>query len=96
MSKPLSHDEIGARLEALPNWTREGDTIRRAFEFADFTAAMAFVNRVAAAAERADHHPDIDIRYDRVILALSTHSAGGLTARDFALADEADHLAAAE
>ncbi len=89
----LSPDEIRARLAAISGWSREGQTIRREFEFADFSGAMAFVNRVAAAAQHADHHPDIDIRYDRVTLVLSTHSAGGLTRRDFDLAAEADRLA---
>ncbi len=68
--------------------------IRRTFTFADFRTAMAFVNRVADAAEAADHHPDIDIRYSKVTLALVTHDAGGLTARDTKLAEDADALAA--
>lgn len=83
----LSEDEIGQRLGALDGWSRSGDAIERAYRFDSFADAMAFVNRVATLAEEADHHPDIDIRYDRVRLSLSTHSAGGLTARDFALAE---------
>jgi 4a-hydroxytetrahydrobiopterin dehydratase len=83
----LSEDEIGRRLGALDGWSRSGDAIERAYRFDSFADAMAFVNRVATLAEEADHHPDIDIRYDRVRLSLSTHSAGGLTARDFALAE---------
>ena len=90
----LSEEQISARLAAVPTWRREGDSIRREFEFDDFPAAIAFVDRVAGAAEHADHHPDIDIRYDRVLLVLSTHSAGGLTAKDFDLAAAADALAA--
>jgi 4a-hydroxytetrahydrobiopterin dehydratase len=87
MRKRLDEAEIAARLEELPGWERDGETIRREFRFADFAGSMEFVNRVAALADELDHHPDIDIRYDRVRLALSTHSAGGLTAMDFRLAE---------
>ncbi|MBC8138839.1 MAG: 4a-hydroxytetrahydrobiopterin dehydratase, partial [Fibrella sp.] len=65
----------------------------RTFSFADFVAAMRFVNSVADAAEEANHHPDIDIRYDKVTLGLVTHDAGGITKNDFALAGKADTLA---
>ncbi|HEX6941253.1 MAG TPA: 4a-hydroxytetrahydrobiopterin dehydratase [Longimicrobiales bacterium] len=82
----LGDAEVGRRLAALAGWRREGREIRKTYAFQSFRDAIAFVNRVADLAERADHHPDIDIRYDRVTLALSTHSAGGLTARDFELA----------
>jgi 4a-hydroxytetrahydrobiopterin dehydratase len=68
--------------------------IRRTFTFPDFRGSMAFVNRVADAAEASDHHPDIDIRYAKVMLALVTHDAGGLTRRDTDLAEKADGLAA--
>jgi 4a-hydroxytetrahydrobiopterin dehydratase len=83
----LTETEIRERLQRLPGWERSGKEIRRTWAFADFRGAMAFVNRVAELAEAADHHPDIDIRYSKVTLALSTHSAGGLTARDFDLAE---------
>jgi 4a-hydroxytetrahydrobiopterin dehydratase len=83
----LTETEIRDRLERLPGWERRGNEIRRTWSFADFAGSMAFVNRVAELAEAADHHPDIDIRYSKVTLALSTHDAGGLTARDFALAE---------
>jgi 4a-hydroxytetrahydrobiopterin dehydratase len=83
----LTEAEIRARLERLPGWERRGTEIRRTWSFADFEGSMAFVTRVAELAEAADHHPDIDIRYSKVTLALSTHDAGGLTARDFALAE---------
>ena len=83
----LTETEIQERLARLPGWERRGQEIRRTWAFADFRASMAFVNRVADLAEAADHHPDIDIRYSKVTLALSTHDAGGLTARDFALAE---------
>jgi 4a-hydroxytetrahydrobiopterin dehydratase len=83
----LTETEIKERLARVPGWERRGQEIRRTWAFADFKAAMAFVNRVAELAEAANHHPDIDIRYSKVTLALSTHDAGGLTARDFALAE---------
>ncbi len=82
----LSDSEIAGRLGRLPGWERHGEAIRRTFSFSDFVEAMAFVNRVAELAEGMDHHPDIDIRYSKVTLSLSTHDAGGLTDRDFALA----------
>jgi 4a-hydroxytetrahydrobiopterin dehydratase len=69
-----------------PGWERAGAEIRRTYRFRDFREALAFVNRVGDLAERAGHHPDIDIRYNVVTLALTTHDAGGLTAKDFELA----------
>ena len=83
----LSETQIRDRLARLPGWERRGDEIRRTWSFADFESSMAFVNKVAALAQAADHHPDIDIRYSKVELALSTHDAGGLTERDFDLAE---------
>ena len=83
----LTDSEIQERLSRVPGWERWGREIRRTWAFADFRAAMAFVNRVADLAETAGHHPDIDVRYSKVTLVLSTHDAGGLTARDFALAE---------
>ncbi len=85
---PLSEDEIRRRLAGLHGWERRGSEIRRTFSFADFQAALAFVNRVGELAEAMNHHPDIDLRYSRVSLALTTHDAGGLTARDFDLAEK--------
>jgi len=84
----LSDAEIDSRLDRLPGWERRGDEIRRTFSFADFSGSLAFVNRVGALAEAMDHHPDIDIRYSKVTLTLTTHDAGGLTARDLALAEQ--------
>jgi 4a-hydroxytetrahydrobiopterin dehydratase len=86
--KPLSDDEIAARLQDLQGWERKENAIQRTFSFEDFEGSMVFVNRVAELAEAADHHPDIDIRYSRVTLTLSTHDAGGLTERDFSLAEK--------
>jgi 4a-hydroxytetrahydrobiopterin dehydratase len=82
----LTDAEIRSRLAAVPGWQLDGQEIQRTFQFGDFVAALAFVNRVGALAEAAGHHPDIDIRYSRVTLSLTTHDAGGLTARDFDLA----------
>ncbi|HUF13337.1 MAG TPA: 4a-hydroxytetrahydrobiopterin dehydratase [Longimicrobiales bacterium] len=93
--KQLEESDIEERLGRLSGWERKGDWIRREYRFGDFAASMAFVNRVAALAEEADHHPDIDIRYDKVKLGLSTHSAGGLTTRDFDLAARIDAAAGA-
>jgi 4a-hydroxytetrahydrobiopterin dehydratase len=88
----LAENEIAQRL-AGSGWAREGDAIVREWKLADFAAAIAFVNRVAALAEAADHHPDILLHgWNRVRLELSTHSQGGLTESDFALAREIDGL----
>lgn len=89
----LSAEELAARRAALPAWSLEAGALTRTFAFKDFVAALGFVNRVGDAAEIAGHHPDIDIRYNRVRLALTTHDAGGLTARDFTLAARIDKLA---
>jgi 4a-hydroxytetrahydrobiopterin dehydratase len=84
----LDDEEIEQRLDELGDWEREGVEIQKVFEFDDFNVAIQFVNDVARLAERYDHHPDIDIRWNKVRLALSTHSEGGLTARDFDLAGD--------
>ena len=86
MAMKLNEADVGARLASLPGWTRKGDTIVRAFTFKAFADGIRFVDRVAVLADAADHHPDIDIRWTTVTMALSTHSAGGLTAKDFDLA----------
>jgi len=85
-------DEVGivAALRQTPGWERSGSEIRRSYRLGDFRAALAFVNRVGELAERAGHHPDIDIRYNTVTLALTTHDAGGLTTKDFELARAID------
>ncbi len=86
----FSPAEVALHLAALPAWQVEGGELVRTFQFEDFLAALCFVNRVAELAEAAGHHPDIDIRYNRVRLALATHDASGLTAKDFELAAAAD------
>lgn len=90
----LTAKQIQARLSALQEWTRSGGVIQRTFSFADFVHAMRFVDKVAAEAERVQHHPDIMVRYSKVTLALSTHDAGGITEKDFDFAATADRLAA--
>lgn len=87
---PLSQTEIISRLNSLQSWKLEKGEIARTFEFPDFRASLAFVNRVGELAEKAGHHPDIDIRYNKVRLALVTHDAGGLTAKDFDMAAQID------
>jgi 4a-hydroxytetrahydrobiopterin dehydratase len=88
----LTDDEINRGLAAIPDWHRAGDEIVREVRLATFPAAMRFVNQVAELAEAADHHPDIDIRFRTVRLALSTHDAGGLTEKDFELARRIEAL----
>ncbi len=73
-------------LEDNPVWERDGEAIKAEFKFKDFSEAMGFVTRVGLAAEKADHHPDIDIRWNKVLLVLSTHSEGGITKKDLDLA----------
>ena len=79
-------DEIAAFLHANPDWSREGDAITRTFQFEDFVGSIGFVAEVALLAEKANHHPDIDIRWNKVTLVLSTHSEGGITSKDLELA----------
>ncbi len=94
MRRPLlAEDEIVAHLARLSGWTRGGGVISRTYSFADFAQAMAFVNLVAEAAEGVDHHPDIDIRYGKVTLALTTHDSRGLTLNDVELAAACDGFA---
>lgn len=88
MADLLDEEEIEQRLDEIGDWEREGDEIFKTFEFDDFAGSISFVNEVARLAERYDHHPDIDIRWNKVKLVLSTHSEGGLTARDFDVANE--------
>jgi 4a-hydroxytetrahydrobiopterin dehydratase len=86
----LSDIEIQRALGARTGWARRGNAITRTFEFPAFPDAIAFVNRIAEVAERMDHHPDVDIRYTKVTCSLATHSAGGITAKDFKLAEAID------
>ena len=89
----LTSDQVRTKLASLPGWDLGEKAISRTFTFADFAEAVSFVVRLGFAAEAADHHPDIDIRYKRVTLTYSTHSEGGLTEKDFAGAESATKLA---
>lgn len=88
----LPESDILAFTGNHPEWSWADDEISRTFEFDDFAQALAFVNEVGASAEEAGHHPDIDIRWNKVTLTLSTHSEGGLTEKDLMLAEEIDGL----
>lgn len=90
--KKLSAAQIKSALPSVPDWKKKGAEITRTFEFKDFPAAIKFVNAVAKPAEKANHHPDIDIRWNKVTLTLSTHDADGLTEKDFSLAKQFDRL----
>ncbi len=89
-AEALTEDQVQAALTGLPEWAREGDEIVRTYELDTFPGAIAFVGRVAVLAEAADHHPDLDIRYRKVRVALTTHDSGGLTAKDMELAGQID------
>ncbi len=90
----LSKSEIHERLGKMPDWSQVGKAIERKYTFKSFVPAMAFVNKTAEAAEAAQHHPDITIRYNVVTIALSTHSEGGITEKDFDLARQIDEISA--
>jgi 4a-hydroxytetrahydrobiopterin dehydratase len=89
----LTDGEIQQALGSLQGWQRNGPAIQRVFRFPDFKGAMQFVNKVADAAEQANHHPDIDIRYNTVTMALVSHDAGGITQRDVRLAGVINKIA---
>ncbi|ADU51553.1 pterin-4-alpha-carbinolamine dehydratase [Thermaerobacter marianensis DSM 12885] len=94
MAQRLDEPAIRQRLAVLPGWERAGDAIRRTYRLAGFRDAVFFMNAVAALAEGMNHHPDVDIRYRQVTLTLTTHSAGGLTDRDFELAEAIERYTA--
>jgi len=87
---PLTPEQVQQKLQTLDGWRLEDGQIVREFTFGNFTQSLDFVNRVGALAEAMDHHPDITILYNKVILVLSTHSEGGLTPKDFDLAGQID------
>jgi 4a-hydroxytetrahydrobiopterin dehydratase len=89
----LTDAEVQQALGSLRGWQRQGKAIQRVFEFPDFKAAMAFVNKIADAAEQANHHPDIDIRYNKVTTALISHDSGGVTQRDVRMAEKINQVA---
>lgn len=88
----LTAAEVAERLEGVSGWSQQGDMILKTFKMPTFPAAIAFVTHVGFLAEGAGHHPDIDIRYNQVKLALTTHDAGGLSAKDFDLAAAIDEI----
>jgi len=88
----LSKEEIGEALKSMPEWSHAGNAIHRTFTFKSFMPAIGFVNKIAEAAERANHHPDITINYNRVSISLSTHSESGVTHRDLQLAEAIDKI----
>lgn len=93
MRQLLPDLDIQRALGKLPGWSRRGGTITKSYTFPTFPQGISFVGRVADAAERMEHHPDIDIRYTKVTMTLSTHDAGGVTSRDLELAGEIERLA---
>ena len=90
--KKFSASDVKKALATMPDWKKKGATIVRTYQFKDFPAAIKFVRAVAGLAEKAWHHPDIDIRWNKVTLTLTTHDAGGLTEKDFVLARKFDAL----
>ncbi len=88
----LTPQQMKEQLAASPGWQIENGELVKSFSFKNFVEALRFVNRLGEAAEKAGHHPDIDIRYNRVRLALVTHDAGGITEKDFQLASQANAL----
>jgi 4a-hydroxytetrahydrobiopterin dehydratase len=90
--KKLNAAQIKSALASVPNWHKKSDVISRTFQFKDFPSAIIFVEAVAQIAEEEWHHPDIDVRWNKVTLALTTHDAGGLTKKDFALAKKFDEI----
>lgn len=93
MGIALSANDVRGALNKLPGWNENGKAIERKFEFRDFVAAMKFVNRIAEAAEQANHHPDIAISYNKVTLSLISHDSGGVTDRDIKMASRINEIA---
>ena len=89
----LSTAEVGAHLAALPGWKLEGNALTKTFRFPGYGETIAFVNAVAAVAQREDHHPDLSVTWGRITVKLSTHSAGGITDKDFDLARKIEEVA---
>jgi 4a-hydroxytetrahydrobiopterin dehydratase len=88
----LTTKQVGLRLKALPNWSKRAQTILRTFKFEGFLKSIAFVNRIARKAQKINHHPDIDIRFNKVTLKLTTHDEGGITQKDFSLARQCNEV----
>ena len=88
----LTTKQIRLPLKAVPNWSKRAQTILRTFKFEGFLKSMDFVNRIARKAQKANHHPDIEIRFNKVTLKLTTHDEGGITAKDFSLARQCEEV----
>jgi 4a-hydroxytetrahydrobiopterin dehydratase len=88
----LTAKEVSLHLQAVPSWSQRAQTILRTFEFEGFLESIDFVNRIARKAQKCNHHPDIDIRFNKVTLKLTTHDEGGITEKDFALARQCDEV----
>jgi 4a-hydroxytetrahydrobiopterin dehydratase len=88
----LHTKQIKLHLQAVPNWSKRAQTILRTFKFEGFLKGIDFVNRIAAKAQKMNHHPDIDIRFDQVTLTLTAHDKGGITEKDFLLAKQCDEV----
>jgi 4a-hydroxytetrahydrobiopterin dehydratase len=91
----LSKQEIHEKLKEMRDWSHQGKSLHKRYSFKSFMPAIGFVNKIAEAAEKANHHPDITINYSVVTISLSTHSEGGVTDRDFNLAKQIDQIASA-
>lgn len=91
MSEPLKSERVQLRAAEIPGWDVGEGTIQRTYRFPNFRTALTFANFVGELAEAADHHPDLDVRWGKVKVLLTTHSAGGLTDKDFDLAKQIDH-----
>jgi len=94
-NEKLNGASIQSWLASHTGWKRKSNALIKEFKFSSFRDSVVFVNRVATLADTADHHPDIDVRYDRVMLSLSTHSAGGITEKDLKLAEQVDFATSA-
>lgn len=88
----LNKDQIEVHLKKAPGWNHEDGQLKKTYELDDFKASLAFVNKVGDLAENADHHPDILIQYNKVSLSLVSHDEGGITGKDFSLAEEIENL----
>ena len=88
----LTTKQVGLHLRAVPNWSKRAQTILRTFKFEGFLNSIAFVNRIARKAQKSNHHPDIDIRFNQVTLKLTTHDEGGITKKDFSVARQCDEV----
>jgi 4a-hydroxytetrahydrobiopterin dehydratase len=88
----LTAKQLGVHLKAVPNWSKRTQMIVRTFQFKGFLNGIDFINRIAGKAQKSNHHPDIDIRFNKVTLKLTTHDEGGITEKDFSLARQCDEV----